>query len=456
MTENTKSKKRKITINRDGKSKDFSFSKEMIPNFANGKPQPKFLTEYREKAWETFKSMELPTVDEEPWRRTDIRKIKANSYVAPTTDEDYKKSIPADILSLVEEENVGGQILMGPGKTSIRLNDSLLEKGVIFTDFETASQQHAEIFEKVLGSLVDTSKDKFSGMAGAFTDKGILLYVPKNVSVEETLHSLLWGPGGKAAYFSHLLIWVEDGAKVTYVHESASPHEDEQSFHAGIVEIHVGEAAKLNFVELQSWGNKVWNFSHEKARIEKDGKLDWIFGAVGSHLTKNFTDIDLIGKGAEGRMSGFYFTDGTQHLDHDTQQNHMAPNTTSDLLFKGALKNDSRSVWQGMIYVAPDAQQTDGYQSNPNLILDDTARADSIPGLEILADDVRCTHGATMGNIDETEVFYLNSRGIPRNEAEQLIVTGFFDPILQRIPFEAIRNRIQQAIVDKLNNSALK
>ena len=148
--------------------------------------------------------------------------------------------------------------------------------------------------------------------------------------------------------------------------------------------------------------------------------------------------------------TGFYFTDGVQHFDHDTQQNHLAPNTMSDLLFKGALREHSRSVWQGMIYVAPGAQKTDGYQANRNLLLDSNARADSIPGLEILADDVRCTHGATIGKIDPDQVFYLRSRGIPDKESERLIVEGFFDPIMQRIPFGGVRTRFQDAILKKM------
>ena len=221
--------------------------------------------------------------------------------------------------------------------------------------------------------------------------------------------------------------------------------------HAGLVEIHVGSGANLRFVELQSWGEHVWNFTHERARVHQDGNLDWIFGALGSHLTKNFSDLDLVGTGATGRMSGFYFTDGDQHLDHDTQQNHLAPNTTSDLLFKGALKDHSRSVWQGMIYVAPGAQKTDGYQANRNLVLSEKARADSIPGLEILADDVRCTHGATVGKIDPEPIFYLLSRGIAYPDAERLIVEGFFDPIMQRIPFDGVRERFQQAILEKMH-----
>jgi Fe-S cluster assembly protein SufD len=170
-------------------------------------------------------------------------------------------------------------------------------------------------------------------------------------------------------------------------------------------------------------------------------------------LTKNFSELTLAGEGAEGRMSGFYFTDGVQHLDHDTQQNHLAPHTTSDLLFKGALTGRSRSVWQGMIYVAPGAQRTDGYQANRNLLLSRQARADSIPGLEILADDVRCTHGATVGRLEEEPLYYLMTRGIPRPDAERLVVYGFFGPIMSRIPFEGVRERFQRMIDDKLRQA---
>jgi Fe-S cluster assembly protein SufD len=278
--------------------------------------------------------------------------------------------------------------------------------------------------------------------------------VPAGVSLDQPLQSILWGPGVDLAHISHLLVYLEEGSSATYVHESASPTEAGQTLHTGIVEIYVGPEAKLQFVELQSWGEHVWSISHERAHVDRNASLDWIFGAVGSKLTKNFTELSLVGQGSVGRMSGFYFTEHDQHLDHDTQQNHLAPNTTSDLLFKGALLDTSRSVWQGMIYVAPGAQKTDGYQANRNLVLSRKARADSIPGLEILADDVRCTHGATVGKIDQDQVFYLMARGIERVEAERLIVEGFFDPIMQRIPFDGVRERFQQAIHNKMNTYA--
>jgi Fe-S cluster assembly protein SufD len=414
---------------------------------------PSFLVNYRANAWNKYSAFDMPTIQDEAWRRTDLRGLEAGSFRLADSDSSLSYPIPpAELLQPLAGSDHGGQIILLPGGDHrISVDHDLVSKGVIFTDLRTAIQEHSDIVEKILGKIVRPDEGKFAALAASMADSGVLVYVPKGVTVDQPLHSVLWGPGSGLAYFSHILVWVDDGASLTYVHESASHTEPHgQTLHAGIVEIHVGEGSNLRFVELQSWGEHVWNFSHERVRVNRDGNMDWIFGAIGSHLTKNFSDLDLIGAGATGRMSGFYFTDGIQHLDHDTQQNHLAPHTTSDLLFKGALKDRSRSVWQGMIYVAPGAQKTDGYQANRNLTLSPKARADSIPGLEILADDVRCTHGATVGKIDPEQVFYLLSRGIAYPDAERLIVEGFFDPIMQRIPFEAVRERFQDAILEKM------
>jgi len=199
---------------------------------------------------------------------------------------------------------------------------------------------------------------------------GVLLYVLKGLSLSTPLHSLLWMSGTKEASFSHLLVYLDDGSSATYVHESSSPAKaSEPGFHSGLMEIYVGNGAHLRFVELQSFGENIWNFMHERVKVDGNGEVEWIFGALGSLLTKNFSELQLIGKGSTGKLSGFYFTQHQQHLDYDTEQNHLAPNTTSDLLFKGALLDDSRSVWQGMIYVAKNAAKTDGYQANRNLVL---------------------------------------------------------------------------------------
>ncbi len=426
-------------------AKEFKFTQSDNPASSNG------IAAYRTRAWDAFKRLSLPSISDEAWRRTDIHTLPADSFVLPNKGA-YSDlpSVPEDLLKPLVANAHGGQIVLLPGGATIELDAKLTGKGVIFTDLKTALEKYPELVAKMLGQTVNVEEGKFSALAGAFAQNGIVLYVPKGVTVEEPFHSVLWGPGANFAFISHLLVLIDEGASATYVHESASPTENTTAMHAGLVEIKVGSGANLKFVELQSWGKHIWNFSHERVRVERGGTLDWIFGAVGSKITKNFSELDLAGEGATGRMSGFYFTDGSQHLDHDTQQNHLAPNTTSDLLFKGALKGSSRSVWQGMIYVAPLAQKTDGYQANRNLVLSEAARADSIPGLEILADDVRCTHGATVGKLEQEPLFYLKSRGITQKEAERLMVEGFFDPIMQRIPFEGVRERFHQAILDKM------
>jgi len=433
---------------------EFSSIRQLSPEMVHGSLSPAFLQKSREHAWETFLNMPMPTSTDEPWRRTDLHTMPSGSFKLPQQFNGTglkTQNPPARLLAPLLADKHGGQIILTATKSHIDLDPEYASQGVAFTDLQSAEKNHPEILEKVFGKIVPPEEGKFAALASSMAYTGVLLYVPRGVQVEKPLHSILWGAGTDLAFLSHVMVWLEEGASLTYLHETASKNEPAgQSLHAGNVEIHVGPGAKLRFVELQSWGTHVWNFSHERVQVEQEGELEWTFGAIGSHLTKNFSEIDLIGRGAIGKMSGFYFTNDNQHLDHDTKQNHLAPHTTSDLLFKGALRDKSHSVWQGMIYVAPGAQKTDGYQSNRNLILSREARADSIPGLEILADDVRCSHGATVGKIDSEQVFYLRSRGIPYQDAERLIVEGFFDPIMQRIPFEGVRNRFQNAIEEKM------
>ena len=348
--------------------REFTFKGSQV---ALSDANPAFLNSYRRQAWEAFESLAMPTTRDEPWRRTDLRQLEAGSFeIAEPGDGTGFPPPPSELLAPLVGDHHGGQLVATPAGVELELDPALKNQGVVFTDLASAAREYPDLLEKALGQVVRADEGKFSALAAALTRYGAFVYVPRNVQLEQPLHSVLWGPGVNQAYFSHLLIWLEAGASLTYVHETASPTEiDGQTLHAGIVELHVGDGANLRFVELQSWGEHVWNFTHERAQVGRDANLDWIFGAVGSRLTKNFSDLDLTGQGSTGRMSGFYFTDGIQHLDHDTQQNHLAPHTTSDLLFKGALKDHSRSVWQGMIYVAPGAQKTDGYQANRNLVL---------------------------------------------------------------------------------------
>ncbi|KAF0110775.1 MAG: Fe-S cluster assembly protein SufD [Chloroflexi bacterium] len=424
---------------------DFQFS----PDFSE---PANFLLAYRMKAWEIFKKLPFPSETDEAWKRTSIKELRFEKFRLLDPSSKVETNIPESLTKPLADDIHGGQILLSPGRATITLDSDLAALGVIFTDLEHAQKEYPEFLAKAVEKTSSEAEDKFTALARALGTCGILLYIPKGVKVEKPLHTLFWAFGEGLVHASKIFVYLEEDASVTYVHESSSPNNlDGQSIHTGIMEVYAGPGSKLNFVELQSFGSNIWNFTHERVSVDRDAEVDWIFGALGSHVTKNFSDLNLIGQGSSGKMSGFYFTNQDQHLDHDTQQNHLAPNTTSDLLFKGALLGKSRSVWQGMIYVAPNADKTNGYQANRNLVLSEKARADSIPGLEILTDDVRCTHGATVGKIDIEQVFYLESRGMPRKTAEKLIVEGFFDPIMQRIPFNGVRNRFQSAIEEKMN-----
>ena len=410
------------------------------------------LREYRQKAWELYRSAPLPLETEEEWRRTSLKMVDFSSFKLINSTEYPDVEFPASLSEPVAGEKNGAQLLLSPVNSHLTIERSLVEQGVVFGSLKELIKTQPEKIEKILHQInLDTAK--FSLLAGALDFNGVLLYVPRNTVVEHPMQSVYWAPAEGFAHAIHIFVLLEEGASATYVHEAGSlSGGGKDALHAGLMEIRVGAGAHLNFVELQSWGENVINFTRENVQVDRNGSVDWIFGALGSKLTKNFSNLNLVGQGSTGKMSGFYFTDNKQHLDHDTQQNHLAANTTSDLLFKGALLDESRSVWQGMIYVAPEATKTDGYQANRNLVLSRHARADSIPGLEILTDDVRCTHGATVGKIDDEQIFYLESRGMPREQAERLIVEGFFDPIMQRIPFEGVKNRFQNAIKEKMEH----
>lgn len=439
----------KIVINTSGKKKsekDFTFKEEQIRLV----PKSEKINRFRKKAFELYESLPLPDTKQEAWRRTDLRALKPNEFQMIISNGSKSLNGSGNFEKAVET-GFSGSIHISPSSVTLHHDPELDENGVIFTDLRTAEEKYTNHLEKAIGSIVKPEEGKFAALAAAFAQNGVFLYVPENVIVEKPLRSLITAGGENAALITHIVIYLDKGASATFFHEFASNQEDSRKFHAGIIETHISQDASLKFVEIQAWDQGVWNFTHERIRVENSGNLDWIIGALGSELTKSFMDLDLVGSGAAAKVSGFSFTNNNQHLDYDTQQNHLVPDTVSDLIFKVALTDSSRSVWQGMIYVAPGADKTDGYQSNKNLVLSPRARADSIPGLEILADDVRCTHGATIGDLEYDQVFYMMTRGIPQNLAEKLLVEGFFDPIMQRIPFEYVRERFMKFINQKLN-----
>lgn len=434
------------------KEATFPLTRDDVAALSEGYAEPDWLLDKRLAAWEIAESMAMPTTNDEPWRRTDIREVHWNDAIKPVElGEASITDVPRELYSPLIGEAQGGLLVYVDGQLVHKeLSEEITRKGVIFADLRTAFEEHRELVEKYfMTQAVEPDEGKFAALHAALWTHGVFVYVPENVHVELPLHSVEYVTGTETTS-THILYVIEDGGSATYLHESASPTQDSQMIHMGATELITGRDADMRYVGLQNWGENVYNFGHQRGRAAQGARLDWVSGEMGSRFGKLFMTIDLDGNDSWGRISGLYFTHEKQHLDLDTQQNHHALRTTSDLLYKGALKGDSRTVWQGMILVDPGAQQTDGFQANRNLLLDRTARADSIPGLEIQADDVRCTHAATIGKVDENEIFYLMARGIPRDVAIEMIVEGFFDPVMQRIPFDGVRSRLGEYIDAKM------
>lgn len=429
-----------------------NWNAEAFNDYVKQLGEPQWLVDLRQNAFEAFLEMDWPTRKEEEWMRTDIRGFSLAKFNPPQLDAQVDgASLPPGLLA--EGVDIGGQVTSLNGKTAVStLSEELQAKGVIFGDFETVLAQHGDLVKKYLfQGEFDPNFDKFSALHAAFFSSGAFLYVPRNVIVEQPLHfqSLV---GDNGVDLSHTLIILEEGAQATVLTESASIDDDQPGFHCGAIEVIVGDRANLRFVNLQNWGKKVWHFAQQHGCVGRDANLLWTLGALGSRLAKVNQHVALDKPGAHCEVNGVLFTEGKQHLSYHTQQYHRAPDCTSNFLYKAALQDHSRTVWRGMIKVAPGAQKTDGYQRIDNLLLTEHCRADSIPGLEIEADDVRCTHGATTGRVDEEQIFYAMSRGYTRREAMRMIVTGFFQQVFDRITLETVRDALGHAIARRVRD----
>ncbi len=330
--------------------------------------------------------------------------------------------------------------------------DPCATSGAVFCDLNRAVKSHPELLKRYLSTeAVTPADDIFAALHAAFWTSGTLLYVPKGVKVEAPLFSLVGMAGERRVDLSHTLVVLEPGAEATLVRESVGRGgATNPALHIGALEVFLAQGARLGLVNIQDWDNATWHLSRERALVGRDASLQWTVGALGSRVSKVNQEVALAGEGSSAQVNGVMFTTGRQHLAYFTRQDHRAPHTTSDLLYKGGLQDKSRIVWKGMIRVEKDAQRTDAYQKNDNLVLSHFARADSIPGLEIEANDVRCTHGATAGRVDDEMIFYAQARGIPRDPAVRLIVEGFFANVYDRITIEPVREALRQAVASRL------
>jgi Fe-S cluster assembly protein SufD len=418
------------------------FSKEAFESFLAERNEPEWLVAARRAAWQAFEELPLPNRADEEWMRTDIRLFRLDNFGPPDRSGG---SVDPRAAQLIRGVELAGQTV---SVNSHPVHSNLLEKyrkqGVLFGSCDQLLSENPGLWQMYSGRAQGHQKpDKFSRLHEAFWSGGALLYVPAGVTIAEPLH-MLSALGDGNVDFSHTLVVLEQGAQATLLAETAG--DAKPGLHCGAVELVVGQGAMLRYVNLQDWGTGVWHFARQEARVEADGKLQWTIGALGSRLAKVNQHVALAGERANAQVNGVMFTEGKQHLSYHTLQHHQAPSCKSDLLYKGALQDQSRVVWRGMIKVDHGAQKTDGYQRNDNLMLSDHARADSIPGLEIQADDVRCTHGATTGRVDDEMIFYAQCRGLTRKEATRMVVAGFFQQVFDRITIESVREALGEAI----------
>ncbi len=443
--------KQTIDVRADG---DSGFGRQALEARARANGEPDWLLGQRLEAWRLFRETPWPE-----WPRTDISAIDWEMFatgptpaVSWTGKADFPEPLKHALLPAAERS---GLLALHQGATAYHeLDSSVADAGVHFSDLNRAVREAPALVQDRVFRVVQAAEGKLEALHTAFWHGGAFVYVPADVEVQLPLHVLHWAEAPRTALFPHTLIVAERGSRVTVVEEFLSPGAAEPALHVGAAEIWLADGADVTYLALQDWADNVYHLGTQRAILNRNATLNWTSAALGSHLSRLRTEVVLNGNGSSARLQGLYFPDGKQHVAQNTLQHHRAVGTTSDLLYKGALTGQSRSVYQGLIRVDPGAQRTDAYQANRNLMLSRVARADSMPQLEIEADDVRCTHGATVGQMDEDELFYLMSRGLNRELATRLIVEGFFSPVLDRIPLESMQNRLRQAVERKLGLEA--
>ena len=379
----------------------------------------------RDDARARYDKLSLPTTSDEHWRFTSLKGFDPDAFDASATGTGTRPD------SMLEVDAAGTAFVSESGIQIVDAPDGIT--------FEPLAEHD------LLGKLVGAD-DKFTAHNAAEWRHGLLVHVPKGVRLEKPLYVRIASSADGGALFWRLVVVAEEGSDATLIEEYVSESPDLAAYTNAVTELYVEQAAKLEYVSIQNLSTETWHFASHRAQVARDAELDWVAGGFGSKRGKTWIRNILTGPGATSRVTGAYFADGDQHLDYDTYQEHAAPNTESDFAFKGALRDASTAVWRGMIRVEPDAQKTNAYQENRNLILSTDAHADSIPGLEILANDVRCTHGATSSPVDRDELFYCMARGLSRGDAERLIVRGFFQDILDRIELDPVRDAVAQAL----------
>jgi len=375
---------------------------------------PAWLEERRRKGASLAQSLSLPDHKSKGWEFTDLSGLDLGAY---------------------EESDAEPVISGAEGATVVSLAEAL--------------STHADLLRERLGSLVPV-EDPFVARNEAGWRDGVLIHVPRGVKLSEAIQIEVPVDADGAAIDWRTLVVLEEGAEAEVWEHWSSPSDDVDAVLNSVVELAVGQAATLRYVNTQDISEQAWIFATQRAEVQRDGRLDWAALGFGSARGKVRMETKLAGPGSEARVTGGYAGGPGQHLDYDTTQEHAAPNTNSDLAFRGVLAAGATAVWRGMIKVDPGAQQTDAFQESRNLLLSTEAHADAIPGLEILADDVRCTHAAAIAQVDKEQLFYLTSRGLDPAGAKTLIIEGFLESLVERLAEGPVRDEISAALEKRL------
>jgi Fe-S cluster assembly protein SufD len=431
------------------------FTRDQVEILSTRRAEPEWLRAARLAAHEVYATTPLPDNRSEDWRYTNIRdklKLEALELAEESSPVATVEQLPAGLRTILDAAGESSARLVQVDASVVyqELPAELAEQGVILTSLDRAVQEHGELVRQYLGTAVTPQASKFAALNSALWTGGTFLYVPKNVRVELPIRSFRWIDGEGASVFGRTLIVAEPFAEVAVVDELGSDDFTTQTFSDASAEIFASEGSRVTYVSLQRLGAGVVHLATDRLNAGRDAKITTLYTTLGSDVTRADVRCAMNAPGAHVDMLGLYLGESAQHFDHETLQDHIAPHASSNLLFKGSLNDESRSVFRGLIRVHPGAQRTDAYQTNRNLILSDKARADSLPNLEIAADDVRCSHAATVGQLDEEEVFYLRSRGIPFAEAMRLVIFGFFGEVLDQLHLDEVRKELVRAIEAKL------
>jgi Fe-S cluster assembly protein SufD len=413
---------------------------------------PAWFVEQQRAAWIEFQNLPMPTAKDQAWRFSNVKALDLAPYEL-RGDAPNDSETRALLERSAELDETSGRMIFADDHLLERaaLSEELRSAGVIFQPLERAMLEHEELFRRhFMTQPANLGSAKFAALHQALVRSGAFLYVPRGIEIELPLETFHWLRGENSAVFPHTLLVAEEFSKVTLVEHFRSADRHRAGFSCGVNDLVVGPGAKVNYVSTQDWSDRTLSLQINATTVARDGAALNLHLGLGGKYSRLESLSRLTGEGAHSDMLAICIGDETQEFDARTLQDHASPHTYSDLLFKNALSGQSRNTFGGLIRVEPHAHFTDAYQKVRNLLLSDDAEANSMPGLEILADNVKCSHGATSGQLDEEEMFYLLARGIPANVARHLLVGGFLHEVLARLTNRPLVGKLQDLIAGKL------